>query len=132
MALQRDIMNKEVVNDTLLYLNEPKLALDFLIRNLGFVIQCPAASKNPDSVKVCDSYGNFYEVVLLTPKNENGRNTLPPVINTTDCLQAFYNLELKGISILTGPHYVPEGLAFEICDYWYNRYIFLEKRDYTD
>jgi hypothetical protein len=132
MALQRDIMNKEVVNDTLLYLNEPKLAVDFLVRNLGFVIHGHAVSKTPDNVKVCDSYGNFYEVVLHTPKNENCGNKLSLVINTTDCLQDFYNLELKGISILTKPHYVPEGLAFEISDYWYNRYTFLEKRDYTD
>jgi len=125
-------MNNEVIDVKPLYLNEPKLALDFLIRNLEFAIHRHTASKNPDSVTVCDNYGNFYEVVLNTPQSETSRNNPPLVINTTDCLQVFHMLELKGIIILTRPHYIPEGLAFEICDYWYNRYTFLEKRDYTD
>jgi hypothetical protein len=126
------MMNKEVINDRLLYLNAPKMALDFLVENLGFVIHAHAVSKNADSVKVCDSYGNLHEVFLNTRENENTTHLFKLIINTTDCLQDFYHLELKGISIITKPHYVPEGLAFEISDYWNNRYIFLEKRDYTD
>jgi hypothetical protein len=126
------IMNKEVINDRLLYLNAPKMALDFLVENLGFVIYKDAVSKNVDSVKVCDGYGNLYEVFLNTRENENSTNNFKLIINTTDCLQDFYRMELKDIRILTRPHYVPEGLAFEILDYWNNRYTFLEKRDYTD
>jgi hypothetical protein len=126
------MMNKEVINDRLLYLNAPKMALDFLVENLGFVIHGYAVSKNADSVKVCDSYGNLHEVFLNTRKNENSTHNFKLIINTTDCLQDYHHLELKGISIVTKPHYVPEGLAFEISDYWNNRYIFLEKRDYTD
>ena len=126
------MMNKEVINDRLLYLNAPKMALDFLVENLGFVIHGYAVSKNADSVKVYDSYGNLHEVFLNTRKNGNSTHNFKLIINTTDCLQDFYRMELKDIRILTRPHYVPEGLAFEISDYWNNRYIFLEKRDYTD
>jgi hypothetical protein len=125
-------MNKELVNNRLLYLNEPKMALDFLVANLGFVIHGHAISKNANSVKVCDSYGNLHEVFLNTQKNENSTHDFKLTINTTDCLQDFYRMELKEISILTKPHYLTEGLAFEISDYWNNRYIFLEKRDYTE
>lgn len=127
-----EIMNKEAVNTPLLHLNEPKMALDFLAKNLEFVIHGDAVSKNADSVKVCDSYGNLYEVFLNTQKDENSTNNFKLLINTTDCLQDFYRMELKGIRILTKPHYVPEGLTFEIADYLNNRYTFLEKRDYTD
>jgi hypothetical protein len=128
----RGMMNKEVINDRLLYLNAPKMALGFLVENLGFVMHGHAVSKNAVSVKVYDSYGNLHEVFLNTRKNENNTPNFKLIINTTDCLQDFYHLELKGITIITKPHYVPEGLAFEISDYWNNRYIFLEKRDYTD
>ena len=125
-------MNTHVVNDTKLYLNEPKMALDFLVRNLGFVIHGDAVSKNGDSVKVSDSNGNLYEVFLTTGKNENSANNFKLIINTTDCLQDFYNMDRKGICILTKPYYVPEGLLFEISDYWNNRYALMEKRDYND
>ena len=124
------MMNKEVADVGQLYLNEPKLALDFLVEHIGFVIY--AASKNANSVKVCDSYGNLYELFLNTMKNEDSTNKSGLIINTTDCLQDFYDMERKGISISTKPHYVAEGLVFEISDYWNNRYTFLEKRDYTD
>ncbi len=126
------IMNKEAINDRPLYLNAPKMALEFLVENLGFVLHGCAVSKNAHSVEVCDSYGNLHEVFLNTRKNENNTHNFKLIINTTDCLQDFYLLELKGVSIITKPHYVPDGLAFEISDYWNNRYIFLEKRDYTD
>lgn len=125
-------MNKEVVNDKVLHLNQPKIALDFLVENLGFVIHEDAVSKNVHSVKVCDSYGNLHEVFLHTQKNESNINNFKLLINTTDCIQDFYRMEQKGISILTKPHYVLDGLEFEISDYCNNRYIFLEKRDYTD
>jgi hypothetical protein len=126
------MMNKEVVNDRLLYLNEPKMALDFLVENIGFVIRGYAVSKNAGCAKVCDSYGNLYEVFLNTLKNEKSTNKSRLIINTIDCLQDFYDMEVKGINILTKPHYIHEGLAFEISDYWNNSYTFLEKRDYTD
>lgn len=125
-------MNKEAVNTPLLHLNEPKMALDFLVENLGFVIQGNVVSKNVDSIKVCDNCGNLYVCFLNAQKNGNSTNNFKLLINTTDCLQDFYRMELKGISILTKPHYVPEGLTFDIADYWNNRYTFLEKRDYTD
>lgn len=125
-------MDKEVINSRLLYLNAPKMALDFLVEKLGFVLQEDAVLKNADSVKVCDRYGNLHPFLLNTRKNENSTHSLKLIINTTDCLQEFYHLKLKGLNIITKPHYVPEGLAFEISDYWNNRYIFLEKRDYTD
>jgi hypothetical protein len=125
-------MNKQVINDRLLYLNRPKMALDFLAKNLGFVIHGYAVSKIADGATVWDSYGNLYEVFLNIREDENSAPEFKLIINTKDCLQDFYHLKLKGISIITKPHYVPEGLAFEISDYWNNRYIFLEKRDYTD
>ena len=108
------------------------MALDFLAKNLGFVIPGHAVSKITDSVKVHDSYGNLHEVFLNTRKNENSTHNFKLIINTKDCLQDFYHLKLKRISIITKPHYVPEGLAFEIADYRNNCYTFLEKRDYTD
>ncbi|MFI5157886.1 MAG: hypothetical protein ACHQF4_03425, partial [Sphingobacteriales bacterium] len=76
-------MNKEVVNTPLLHLNEPKMALDFLVENLGFVIHRDAISKKVDSVKICDSCGNLYEVILNTRKNENSPNNFKLLINTT-------------------------------------------------
>jgi hypothetical protein len=125
-------MNKPVINDRLLYLNAPKMALDFLVENLGFVILGYAVSKIADGVNVCDSYGNLHEVFLNIRKDESGTPDFKLIINTKDCLHDFYQLRLKHVSIITKPHYLPEGLAFEISDYCNNRYIFLEKRDYTD
>ena len=125
-------MNKEVLNDTGLYLNEPKMALDFLVRNLGFVIQVNTPPQKVDIVKVYDRSQNLYEVFLQPGINGNsaGKNKL--IIDTSDCLQEYRRMELKGILIITKPYYVPEGLAFEISDYWNNRYILMEKRDYND
>jgi hypothetical protein len=125
-------MKKEVINDRLLYLNAPKMAVDFLVENLGFVIYQDAVSKNGNSIKVCDGNGNLYVVFLNTRENENSTNNFKLIINTTDCLQDYYNMELKDVGILTKPHYLPEGLAFEILDCWNNRYTFLEERNYTD
>jgi hypothetical protein len=125
-------MNSEVINTMPLYLNEPKRALDFLVEKLGFMLnECPP-SKKTGGVIVCDSYGNFYEIFSIARKNTDGKKVPEPVINTTDCLQAFYTIEPKGLQILNKPHYVPEGLTFEILDYWNNKYTFLEKRDYND
>jgi hypothetical protein len=125
-------MDAEVVNNTQLYLNEPKMALDFLVRNLGFVTHGNAVSEDADSVKICDSNGNLYEVLLTSKKNESNTNNFKLTINTNDCLQDFYIMERKGICVLTKPYYVSEGLAFEITDYWNNRYMLIEKRDYND
>jgi hypothetical protein len=125
-------MNSEVINSMPLYLNEQKMALDFLVEKLGFVVHGHPVSKNPDGVTVCDSYGNFYKIFSATRKNVNNENDFQRIINTTDCLLYFYNMAPRGLSILNKPHYVPEGLAFEILDSWGNKYTFLEKRDYND
>jgi hypothetical protein len=125
-------MNNEVLNDRLLYLNEPRMALDFLVRNLGFFIQVQTNLQKADIVNVCDRSGNVYEVFLHAVTNENrvGNNKL--IIYTSDCLQEYHQMELKGIIIITKPYYESEGLAFEISDYWNNRYTLMEKRDYND
>jgi len=125
-------MNKNVLYDTRLQLNEPKLALDFLIRNLGFVIQDDTDSPKVGTVKVYDRTGSIYEVCFHGSKIENNTANNKIVIHTSDCLQEYRQMALKGILIITKPYYAPEGLAFEISDYWNNRYIMLEKRDYTD
>ena len=126
------MMSSEFINGIPFYLNEPKMALDFLVEKLGFVVHGHPVSKNLDGVMVCDSYGNFYKIFSVTQKNVNNKNDFNLVINTTDCLHDFYNMGTAGLSILDKPHYVREGLAFEILDPWGNKYTFLEKRDYTD
>lgn len=125
-------MNKEVLNDTRLYLNEPKMALDFLVRNLGFVIQDDTNSPKAGILKVYDRSGSEYEVCLHAAKNENNADNNKLVIHTSDCLQEYRQMALKGMLIIAKPYYAPEGLAFEISDYWNNRYTMLEKRDYND
>ena len=125
-------MNSEVINGTPLYLNEPKMALDFLVEKLGFVVHKHPVSKNLTGAMVGDNCGNFYEVFSNPRKSEHDQNGFSLVINTTDCLHDFYNLAADGLNILNKPHYVPEGLEFEALDPWGNRYTFLEKRDYTD
>lgn len=122
----------EVVNDRLLHLNEPGMALDFLVRNLGFVIQPHTSPKRADIVKVYDRSLNVYEVFAHTITNESRAGSNKLTIYTSDCLQEYHEMELKGIIIITKPYYAPEGLAFEISDYWNNRYILMEKRDYND
>ena len=114
------------------YLNEPKMALDFLVEKLGFVVQRYPVTKNLNGVMICDNYGNFYEIFSSTGKSVNDKNDPNLTINTTDCLQDFHNMGPVGLSILNKPHYVAEGLVFEILDPWGNRYTFLEKRDYSD
>jgi len=131
MALQR-IMNTEVVNDRLLYLNEPKMALDFLVRNLGFAIRVQTDPQKAGIAEVYDRSGNVYEVFLHTVINENRVVSNKLIIHTSDCLQEYHQMSLKGIIIISKPYYLPEGLAFEISDYWNNRYTLMEKRDYTD
>jgi hypothetical protein len=124
-------MNSEVTNGIPLYLNEPKMALDFLVEKLGFVVHGHPVSKNLDGVTVCDSHGNFYKIFSVTRSNVSSKNDFQRIINTTDCLRDFYNMAPMGLSILNKPHYVPEGLAFEISDSWGNKYTFLEKRNYA-
>jgi len=125
-------MNSGVINVKPLYLNEPKMALDFLVEKLGFVVHDDPVSKNPNGVMVADNCGNFYEVFSNTRKSANDQNGHSLVVNTTDCLHDFYNMATDRLNILNKPHYVPEGLVFEVLDPWGNRYSFLEKRDYTD
>ena len=125
-------MNSEAINGIPLYLNEPKMALDFLVEKLGFVLYGHPVSKYPDGVMVWDNYGNFYEIFSNARKSVNNKNDFNLVINTTDCLRDFYNMGGKGLTTLNKPHYVSEGLAFEISDHWGNKYTFLEKRDYSD
>jgi hypothetical protein len=126
------LMNYEAVNSIPLYLNEPKMALDFLVEKLGFAVHGHTAPKNTDGVMVCDSYGNLYEIFSTTRKIVGSKDDFNVVINKTDCIQDFYIMGTKGLSILNKPHYVAEGLTFQILDFWNNKYTFLEKRDYTD
>jgi len=125
-------MSNEVINGMPFYLNEPKMALDLLVEKLGFFVHTHTVSKNLDGVLVGDNYGNFYEIFSSNCKSANDQNNFNLVINTTDCLNDFYNMATDGLCILNKPHYVPEGLVFEALDPWGNRYAFLEKRDYTD
>jgi hypothetical protein len=125
-------MNKEILNDTRLYLNEPKMAMDFLVRNLGFAIEVHTDPQKTDIVEVYGRSGNVYEVFLHTMTNEDRAVSNKLIIDTSDCLQEYHQMALKGIIIITKPYYLPEGLAFEISDYWNNRYTLMEKRDYTD
>jgi hypothetical protein len=125
-------MNIEIINGVPLYLNRPRMAADFLVEKFGFAIHAHPVSKNPDRVLICDNYGNFYEIFSNTLKSTISRNDFNLVINTTDCLQDFYRMITKGISVLSKPHYVADGLAFEISDHYDNKYTFLEKRDYTN
>jgi hypothetical protein len=125
-------MNSEVVNGTPLYLNEPKMALDFLVEKLGFVVHDHPVSKNLSGIMVGDSYGNFYEIFSNNRKSGNDQSGFNLVVNTADCLHDFHNIATDGLNILNKPHYIPEGLVFEAIDPWGNRYTFLERRDYTD
>jgi hypothetical protein len=125
-------MKDEVVKSTPLYMNEPKMALDFLVEKLGFAVVDDATLANRDEVTVYDGYGNSYEVFLTGRNKPNTKTEVNVIINTTDCLQDFYKIGPTGVSIISKPHYAPEGLAFEILDYWNNKYTFLEKRDYND
>ncbi|HZY40141.1 MAG TPA: hypothetical protein VFE53_25990 [Mucilaginibacter sp.] len=124
--------SSELINGTPFYLNEPKMAMGFLIEKLGFVVHAHSVSKNLSGVMVGDNHGNFYEIFSNTRKSADNQNDFNLVIKTTDCLRDFYNMTADGLSILNKPHYVPEGLVFEALDPWGNRYTFLEKRDYTD
>jgi hypothetical protein len=125
------MMNMELLNGIPFYLNEPRMALDFLVEKLGFVIYGPPASKNPDDLTIRDNRGNCYQVFPATRKDVS-KNKFQRIIHTTDCLSEFYNMYSKGFMILNKPQYVPQGLAFEVLDPWGNRYTFLEKRDYSD
>ena len=126
------MISNEVINGMPFYLNEAKEALSFLIEKLGFFVCTHPASKNQNGVTLGDNYGNFYEIFSNTRKGGIDQNDFSLVINTSDCLQDFYNMAPLGLNILNKPHYVPEGLVFEAIDPWGNRYTFLEKRDYTD
>ncbi len=108
------------------------MALDFLVEKLGFVVHTHPVSKNLSGVMIGDNYGNFYEIFTTARQSVNDNNDPSLVINTTDCLNDFHHIGPDGLSILNKPHYIPEGLAFEILDPWGNKYTFLERRDYTD
>ena len=125
-------MKDEAVKSIPLYMNEPKMALDFLVEKLGFAVEDDATLTNRDEVTIYDGYGNSYEVFLTSRNKPHVKNEVNIIINTTDCLQDFHKISPMGVSILSKPHYAPEGLAFEISDYWNNKYTFLEKRNYND
>jgi len=132
MELPGDVIDRKVINGRPLYLNEAKMALNFLVEKFGFVVHRYPISKSLDGVSVCDSYGNFYKIFSVSRENVGNKKDVQRIIHTADCLHDFHHVAIDGLCILNKPHYVAEGLAFEALDPWGNMYTFLEKREYSD
>lgn len=137
----KNIQKYQNDNYLTLQVNEPQKVLNFLTERMGFIIS-PAgicqknnSTANLKCITLRNSYGDHYLLPLNSsnPIINKSLRDKTIVINTDDCLKAYYNLrKAEEISFHSKPKYLSEGLAFEASDKWGNCYILLEKRNYTD
>lgn len=68
--------------------------------------------------------------LMLVEKEQREADMI--IIYTEDCLRDYHWLRQKEVAGLGQPVYLPEGLSIEFQDPSGNRFMLLEKRDYSD
>jgi hypothetical protein len=113
--------------------NKPAETSRFLNLHLNFV------NHNTDAAEQCDSgdgvlignkFGNNY--LLCAPSAAAKKSDEAIIINTDNCLRDFHQLKNAGIQIVKAPKYTTTGLEAVFADNYGNKYVLVEKRDYSD
>jgi len=113
--------------------NKPAEASRFLNLHLNFVnynSDKTAQSGNGEGVLVGNKYGNNY--LLCSPSSTGKKAEEAIIINTDNCLRDFHQLKNAGIQIVHAPKYTTDGLEAVFADNYGNKYMLVEKRDYSD
>jgi hypothetical protein len=113
--------------------NKPAEASRFLNRHLNFVSyqnEAPGTGDSSEGVLIGNKFGNNYLLCPPAGRTENLNETI--IINTDNCLRDFHQLKNAGIQIEKAPKYTANGLEAVIADNYGNRYLLVEKRDYSD
>lgn len=103
------------------------LSLEFFTTRIGFEKQEDLEVAGRDCTVLKMFNGDF----LMLVQNEEIESE-PAILYTDDCLRDYYRLRIKQVADLTLPEYVSEGLSITFSDPSGNRFMLLEKRDYTD
>ena len=116
--------------------DEPKKVLQFLCQHLEFFDhrQIITTHVNDQGVILGNKLGNNY---LFLPRSTSTTSTTDNfneviIINTANCLKDYHQLCIAGIKIEQVPKYTTNGLELIISDNYGNRYMLLEKRDYSE
>jgi len=113
--------------------NRPAEAYRFLNRHLNFVnyqTETRETGDGSEGVLIGNKFGNNYLLCPPAGRTESAYETI--VINTDNCLRDFHQLKNAGIQIEKAPKYTANGLEAIIADNYGNRYLLVEKRDYSD
>lgn len=113
--------------------NKPAEASRFLNLHLDFInhnISNIAQTGNGEDVFVGDKQGNNY--LLCSPSTTAKKTDEATIINTDNCLRDLHQLKNAGIQIIQSPKYTAEGLEAIFADNYGNKYVLVEKRDYSD
>jgi hypothetical protein len=115
--------------------NEPNKVLQFLSHHLTFSDHGELQKRYIDKqgVIVGNRFGNNYVLVpgrsMISINQGTGQ---PIIVNTDDCLRDYHQLQGIGVKIEQTLRYSTRGLEFIISDSYDNRYLLLEKRDYSE
>jgi hypothetical protein len=113
--------------------NKPTEASRFLNLHLNFISynnDTIEQDRKGEGVLVGNKYGNNYLLCSPVAATKNSGEAL--TINTDDCLRDFHQLKNAGIQIIKAPKYTSDGLEAVFADNCGNKYILVEKRDYSD
>ena len=113
--------------------NKPAEAYGFLNRHLNFISHdddVPGLSSSGEGLLVSNKFGNNYLLSPAAGMPENLNEAI--IINTDDCQRDFHQLKTAGIQIGKTPKYTANGLEAAFADNYGNKYVLVEKRDYSD
>lgn len=102
-------------------------SLEFFVEKIGFEAYESIAIEGKECPVLQLKNGDF---LMLVHREEIEQDSI--VLDTDDCLRDYHLLKQKEVPDLTSPSYVTQGLSIEFFDPSGNRFILLEKRDYTD
>jgi len=113
--------------------NKPAEASRFLNLYLNFVnynIDVIGRVNNGEGLLVGNQFGNNY--LLCSPGETANKLGEAIAINTDNCLRDFHRLKNADIQIVKAPRYTINGLEAVFADNYGNKYVLVEKRDYSD
>jgi len=117
------------------YVNEPQKVLKFLTKNLDFSDHRhkKKAYIGKEGVVVGNRFGNNYLLLSNSSPTDAEPNLNETVVFETDnCLRDYHQLNNAGITIEKIPRYTSRGLEVMISDDNGNRFLLLEKREYSE
>lgn len=110
------------------YVTDLQKSLDFFLTKLGLKLHEHLDIPGRDRAVVLQMFDGDFLMLLQNEELEK----VPVLLYTDDCLRDHYRLSVENVVGLTAPMYSPEGVTIAFPDPCGNKFILLEKRDYTD